>query len=71
MPQSKLFKSETCNALSDIFAQAAGVDPVKLSKGDGDAKYRFYVFVEEMPYGSLISLLADALEELGYKLEAK
>lgn len=54
--------------VADIFAKAANVDSKKLGAGDDVSKNEFYYFVEHTPYTSMMVHLADAMQELGYKI---
>lgn len=54
--------------LSDIFAKAASLNPAKLGIGDCNTKNCLYVYLNETPYVTMMVQLADAMEDLGYKI---
>jgi hypothetical protein len=67
-PKCDLFTPDKFNAVSDIFAEACGVDPKKLGAGNEEAKSKFYEFVSETPYATMIVRFTDAMTNLGYEL---
>ena len=70
-PKCDLFSPDLFNSISDIFANACGADPKKLGEGDAEAKEKFYKFLTNTPYTSLIVHIGDSLMDLGYDLRDK
>lgn len=54
--------------LSDVFAKAASLNPEKLGIGDCATKNCLHVYLKETPYASMMVQLADAMQDLGYKI---
>lgn len=64
-----LFETNSQHAiLSDVFAKAASLNPAKLGIGDCNTKNCLRVYLKETPYASMMVQLADAMEDLGYKI---
>lgn len=68
-PESTLFGGETGeanNIIMDIICKAADT-----SYGEYRTNNKVYDFLQETPIASVVALLTDAMDDLGYKIVSK